>query len=521
MVGVYPYFIGNTFRSPLINDNLILNHDFDSNNSNLIRNTKPYNVSEEFADYDFLEESNEYIRQVTNVESVTKGGIDNITILDGGDGYKVGDLTSFNHDDTEGSGFSAEVSKIVGLGISTIETTLTRFNNAVFTWKSGNQVQINYLPSIELNNEDSVFISGLSTSIPNLTDSFKIGVSTDTVSLGKSMTVGNLNGLVQDIFVNKIPSTVSVGGSIRIGVGSSTEILKVLNIYDTNKILRVFRNTGVAHTFGSNVDILNNRFTVPVKTDKFDSKVNDIVYFNGVESVGVGTDGVGYSTSYVIGETITQISIPERAIYLPNHPFVTGQKVKLERPNVTNAEFDVSTTDSSVGSFELPFTGQTSTDVYVIKKDENYIGIVTTRAGVANTSDGLYFLGNGIAGIGSGLYNFTSQYDQVIGDVDKVVTTVTTKIGVAETTTHNLKNDDVISMNVVPNISVGIGTTTPVSVRYNSEFEKLIINPITFTSSDVEANRIDLQDHGFSTGDKVLYDGSATCLLYTSDAADE
>ena len=53
------------------------------------------------------------------------------------------------------------------------------------------------------------------------------------------MTVGNLNGLVQDIFVNKIPSTVSVGGSIRIGVGSSTEILKVLNIYDTNKILRV------------------------------------------------------------------------------------------------------------------------------------------------------------------------------------------------------------------------------------------------------------------------------------------
>ena len=512
LVGVYPYFIGNTYRSPLINDNLILNHDFDFNNSNLIRNTKPYNVSEEFADNDFLEESNEYIRQVTNVESVTKGGIDNITILDGGDGYKVGDLTSFNHDDTEGSGFSAEVSKIVGLGVSTIETTLTRFNNAVFTWKSGNQVQINYLPFIELNNEDSVFISGLSTSIPNLTDSFKIGVSTDTVSLGKSMTVGNLNGLVQDIFLNKIPSTVSVGGSIRIGVGSSTEILKVLNIYDTNKILRVFRNTGVAHTFGSNVDILNNRFTVPVKTDKFDSKVNDIVYFNGVESVGVGTDGVGYSTSYVVGETITQISIPERAIYLPNHPFVTGQKVKLERPNVTNAEFDVSTTDSSAGSFELPFTGQTSTDVYVIKKDENNIGIVTTRAGVANTSDGLYFLGNGIAGIGSGLYNFTSQYDQVIGDVDKVVTTVTTKIGVAETTTHNLKNDDVISMNVVPNISVGIRTTTPVSVRYNSEFEKLIINPITFASSDVETNRIDLQDHGFSTGDKVLYDGSATGL---------
>ena len=55
---------------------------------------------------------------------------------------KVGDLTSFNHNDTEGSGFSAEVSEIVGLGVSNIETTLTRFNNAVFTWNSGDQVQV-------------------------------------------------------------------------------------------------------------------------------------------------------------------------------------------------------------------------------------------------------------------------------------------------------------------------------------------------------------------------------------------
>ena len=266
------------------------------------------------------------------------------------------------------------------------------------------------------------------------------------------------------------------------------------------------------HTFGSNVDILNNSFTIPVETEKFESKVNEIVYFNGVESIGVGTDGVGYTTSYVVGETITQVSIPERAIYLPNHPFVTGQKVKLERPNVTNAEIDVSSTNSSAGSFELPFTGTTSTDVYVIKKDENYIGIVTTRAGVANTSDGLYFLGNGIAGIGSGLYNFTSQHDQVIADVDKIVSTVTTNIGVAETTTHNLQEGDMVSLNVIPNLSVGIGTTTPISVGYNSQFEKLIINPITFSNSDVETNQIDIQDHGFNTGDKVLYDGSATGL---------
>ena len=219
--GIYPYFIGKTYRSPLINDNLILDHDFDFNSSNLIRNTKPYNVGEEFADNDFIEESNEFVRQLSEVESVTKGTIENLILLDGGSNYKVGDVASFDNTGTNGTGFSAEVSDIVGLGISTIETSLTRFNNAILTWNSGDEVQVNFLPTLELNNEDSVFISGLSTSIPFLTDSFVVGVSTDTVSLGKSMTVGNVNGVVEDIFVNKIPNTVSIGGSLRVGVGLS------------------------------------------------------------------------------------------------------------------------------------------------------------------------------------------------------------------------------------------------------------------------------------------------------------
>ena len=52
--GKYPYFIGRTYRSPLINDNLVLTQDFDFNNSNLLRNTLPYAVDEEYADNDFI-----------------------------------------------------------------------------------------------------------------------------------------------------------------------------------------------------------------------------------------------------------------------------------------------------------------------------------------------------------------------------------------------------------------------------------------------------------------------------------
>ena len=517
--GVYPYFIGQTYRSPYVSENDKLNQDFDFNNSNLVRNTYPYNVGEQFADNDFITESYEKIRQISSIESITQGSIENIKILDGGSGYQIGDLTSFDEEGTNGSGFTAEVSEIVGIGVSRIDTTLERFNNVILTWNSPNQVQVNLSPFLEIEQDESVSIVGLSTTILNLSDTFNVGVSTDSVGLAKSMiAASNSAGVVQDIFVNRIPSNVSIGGSIRIGVGVTTEELKVLNVFNTNKALRVLRQVGSAHTFGSNVDALNNNFTISVNTKQFDSRVDDVVFFNPPQSVGVGTSGTSSIIKYHIGEIIEDIDIPERSIYLPNHPFETGQRITLTKPTVdlngtslSNTEIDVSFTDSSTGSFQLPSSSQTSVDVFVIKKDENYIGICSTRAGVS-TNNSLFFLQNGTSGIGSHLYTFKSNFTQITADVDKVLSTVTTKIGSANTTTHNLKNNDIVKINVVPNLSVGLDSKNPVFVDYIPEFEKLIVNPIQFEASDVETNRFDLADHGFITGDKVFYSGSATGL---------
>ena len=506
--GKYPYFIGSTYRSPLISDNLTLNQDFDFNNSNLLRNTLPYVVDEEFGDNDFIIESNESIRQLSTIQSVTKGDIDDITILDGGSGYKVGDLTSFDNTDTEGSGFSAQVSEIVGVGVSRIDTILTTYENSVFTWKDNNNVIANVPPFFELNDQDSISISDLSTSIVNLTGSFKVGISTDTIGLGKTMTLGNVNGKIEDIFVTDIPNTVAIGGSLRIG----SETLKVLNLFNSNKIIRVLRHTGIAHTLGSNIDVLNNKINIPVKTKKFDSKVNEIVYFNGPQSVGVGTTSGGATqVEYVFGETKENLSIPTRTIHIPNHPYKTGQELTLSMQS-TATRFDVGETPN-VATFKLPFTGATETNVFVIDKGENYIGVVTTKASIGSTSEGLFFYSNGSnTGISSGLYNFTSNHTQVTGNVDKVTTTVITNVSAADTTTHNLQEGDIIKMNVVPNLSVGINTITPISVNFNSQYEKLLINPITFASADVETNRIDVDGHGLKTGDKVFYDGGATGL---------
>ena len=507
--GVYPYFIGKSYRSPLIEDNITLDQNFDFNNSNLLRNTLPYVVDEKFADNDFIIESNETIRQISKIESVTKGDIDNITVLDGGIGYKVGDLTVFDNTETGGSGFSAKVDEIVGIGVSRIDTTLERFENLVFEWKDNDNVEANYLPFVEMNNGDSISVSGLSSSIINLTGSFNIGIKTDTVGLAKTMTISPSIGKIEDLFVSDIPNTVSIGSSLRIG----NEIVKVLNLYDTRKIIRVRRfGSGIGHTLGSNVDILNSKINIPVKTTKFDSKVNDIVYFNGIQSVGVGTtSGGATSVEYVVGETKENLSIPTRTIHLPNHPFKTGQKVTLSMNNGAT-KFDVGKSPNGA-DHTLPFPGVDQTDVFIVNKGDNFVGVLTSKVGIGSTSEGMYFYTNGSnSGISSGLYFFSSQNVQVTGDIDKVTTLVTTNVSAAETTTHNLQEGDIIKMKVVPNLSVGIGTTTPISVNYNSQFDKLLLNPISFAAADVETNRIDINNHGFKTGDKVFYNGSATGL---------
>ena len=507
----YPYFIGKSFRSPLIQENITLTQDFDFNNSDLLRNTLPYNVDEQHGDNDFIIESNETIRQLSTIESVTKGGIDDLTILEGGSGYKIGDTVIFDDGETDGSGFSAVVDEIVGIGVSRIDTNLTRFEDSVFVWKSSDEVVANYLPYMEMQNNSSISISGLSTTIVNLSNSFKVGVSTNSIGLAKTMNLGSTNGVIEDIYVTDIPNTVSIGGSLRIG----QELVRVLNLYDVRKVIRVQRNeaggVGIAHTAGSNISVLNNRISIPVKTTKFNSKLNDIIYFNGKQSVGLGTTpGSAHTTEYVVGEIKENVSIPTRTIRLPNHPFKTGQKVTLNR-RAGASRFGVSDT-GAVQTFQIPQTGL-SQDLYVINKGEDYIGLVTSNTGIGSISEGLFFHTNGTAsGIGSGLYYFQSNFTQVKGDVDKVTTTVTTNVSAADTTTHNLKDGDIVKMNVVPNLSVGIGTTTSISVNYNSEFEKLIINPILFNASDVETNQIDINNHGLKTGDKILYDGGATGL---------
>ena len=96
----YPYFIGETFQSKFDKENLILDQTFDFNNSSLVRNTYPYKIAEPEADYDFLDEGYESFSQKSFVTAVSKGSIEQIDVIEGGTGYKVGELVRFDQENT-------------------------------------------------------------------------------------------------------------------------------------------------------------------------------------------------------------------------------------------------------------------------------------------------------------------------------------------------------------------------------------------------------------------------------------
>ena len=152
----------------------------------------------------------------------------------------------------------------------------------------------------------------------------------------------------------------------------------VLQKFDDRGVLRVKRGvTGSAHTTSTLVELIPSFFSLPVKSDYFDSKVNDKVYFNPVSSVGVSTNvGIGTTLSYTVGEVETIIDAQAQSIYLPNHPFKTSQEVTFTKLGPQNA---ITVSNTSGGAqFNIPLLGNTQT-LYVINKSKDYIILTTQR----------------------------------------------------------------------------------------------------------------------------------------------
>jgi len=494
-VGSFPYFIGNKYKSEYIKENKFLNQDFDFNNSGLIRNTFPYKVSDRYADNDFISESNEIINQLTIVESVTSGSIENFDIVNPGDDYNVGDKIIFDETDTGGGGLNAEISQIRGKNILNVNTSIETYNNSIFVWETGEKIKVSIPPNHQLNNLNYVNITGFSTQINDLNGSYQIGITSYSSILSEDIQNYATTGIVTDILLTNIPDTVSIGSSIKI----NNEKLKILNIFKNQNIIRVSRETtGTSHTATTPTYFIPNYFIINKSVKNFDSKINDLVFFNPKESIGIGTTpGVEISKSYKIGNIYKIVSIPTQSIFIPNHPFYNGQEVTFIKPS-TSTNFSVSNTSES-SIFGFPESGN-SQKVYIIKQSADYIGIVT-QIGLTTTSKGLFFTSDGSSDY---RYSIQSNFNQITGTVDRIYSKVTLEKN------HNLVDGDKINLNVNPGLSVGIGTSTAIKLKYDIQSKRLIINPIQFNSSGINTanSEITINNNSFKTGDKVLYKSS-------------
>ena len=497
LVANFPYFIGDSYRSLPITQNL--NQEFDFNSSNLIRNTFPYKVSDLYSNNDFISEPNEVLLQSATIESVTKGSITDFIINGEGEDYTVGDVALFNNEGTNGGGLSAYVYSVTGKPIVDLQTSFETYQSASIVWENPNEISLNIDPYHTLLDKDSVIISGVSTFIKGIADSHIIGVSSEKTYLIQQVPSNSVSEYVDDIYVSNIPTNLSVGSTVAIG----TERLSVLNIFPENKIIRVVRGlAGAAHTASTEVTTITGKFTIPLKTAYFDSKLDDKIYFNPQHSVGIGqTTGIGVSANYVLGDVTKIISIPVQSIYLPNHPFKTNQEVIFKRVPGTQP-ISVSRTETS-STFNLPSSGNSQT-LYVINKSKDYIGLCT-QVGLTTNTNGLYFRSFTSNGDSTDYrYSLESNFTQSTAKVQKIKSTISVS------TDHGLSNGDTIKLSLKSDQSVGIGTSTYVAVRYNSENDKLLINPIGFgsTSVNILSNELEITSHGLKTGDKIFYNSS-------------
>lgn len=496
LLPTFPYFIGNKYRSNYINDNSInsnINQLFDFNNSKLIRNTFPYKISDPYANNDFIVESNEFSQQKSIIESVTDGYVSGFDILNSGENYKVGELLEFDNTNTSGGGLLSKVSSIKGKDIVNINTSTQQYSNAIFTWKNALEVNVSILPNHNLTNNDTVIISGFSTNLSKLNGYYKVGFTSYYSNVLETIPSSTV-GVTTEIYASQIPENISIGSSIAI----NNEILSVIQVFKNLNILRVKRGlTGVSHTATSPINFIPNSFTISKNIDYFDSKLNDKVYFNPVESVGIGTTtGITNSVTFKFGDSNITRSIPTKGIYIENHPFKDNQQVVFTKPSGTSA-ISISTSPSASPTY-LPSSGNSQV-VYIVNKNINTIGI-KTQIGAPE----VFFIVNGS---NNSEYSFESSYNQIIGTVSKIKSTI------AVSTSHNLSSDDNILLNIKPNLSVGIGTSTSIYVKKDTTSGNILINPIGFSSTGINttSNTISINSHNLNTGDKVLY--SATDLV--------
>lgn len=478
----YPYVISEKFKDcPLIeNYNPKYNQDLNLNDLGLIRNTSPYYLNSENSYYEAIDNIEDKFKQEFIVKSISRSGIDSISVYNSGDNYQIGDILNFRNNINDGTGIYASISKLNGKEVSSINLGITTIFPVTFV-KDGNfitGISDNYLP---FENEDIISISNLSSTKYKFIEGIK-RIYVDENIVGLITNIGTLisTGDITKIYLNDV-NGFEVDDFIQI----DAEILKILEILPIKSALRVRRlsNIGIHSAGTSQVKLLPRKFRFNNNINDFYSKLNVTKYFDAENVVGIGT-------TYLLDDNRI-INIPEKSIYIPNHSFFTGQPLTYG-PGFGGVNLYVSNSPGS-SSFQLG-TGQT---VYAINQGKDFLGIstlgFTTSVGIGTTLGSLYF--NSVIPIVGSAHSFTTQYSKITGKVENYSLTITTE------TPHELLDNDFIGLNVTPEV------TQTVKFIYDSIIRKVTTEKISFNAVNIEttSSEILIDDTTLKTGDKVVY----------------
>ena len=479
------------------------------NSGNLVRNTYPYKFGFAGSEYDYLVTNNLQFTELA-VRSIKPIGISTVTVINGGDGYKVGERLVFNNQSSGGNSASAKIKTVVGRGINQISYTETTVSNIAFNYD--NQVVTGIATtSHNLSNNDIVIVSGIGTGELSFIEGARtIAVSSVTARLDVGIGTSGATGITTTLNLELSGSSDAISVDDVLIVGSTPERLRVLSIDRGNNNYRVRRQAGLvtSHAAGELLTVDQRKFTfiVGVKTD-LSIDPNKKIVFNPQNSIGIGTTVVvqsvaGVGTTTVIrvksndGTILTNHQLPpsgstaDNSVTIANHGFRTGEKLVYGR-GLVGVALTVSNTLNLANPFDL-VDGQT---VYAVNKGQNLLGITTTQTGIGTTSTSLYFLpvqnDTGVE------HSFTTQNKEYVGSVKRYDVTVGTS------TSHNLRTSDKVTVNVLPS------STLSKSIEYDTVARRTIVDPKYFGTSAVgvgtSVSIITISNHEFKSGDKVLY----------------